>query len=316
MRRAVCHWFAVAAFALGCEGAPSAGENVASDAASGVLPPASIAPTVAEPSAAPVSADGAGGASAEVAEAAPPKVQSPPCEAEPPLPKQPLELPSDADILAGLRGEGGPLSAASIGSPSRGSLLFGVELSASETIERAGKYPYGTVSVVAAIERAVREVNRCFPGAHKLAVGDLSRRRGGWLLPHRSHQSGLDADLGFYYRSGPAWYVRPTAETLDARRTWRLLRALRAGGNVEVVFLDLRIQRLLHSYATSLNEPDLDTIFDLNSKKNRWLRHEYGHHTHMHVRFHDQRAVALGTRIARLDANGLLRVAYWAKASR
>jgi penicillin-insensitive murein endopeptidase len=246
---------------------------------------------------------------------APAKLQ-PPCEAEPPLPEPLRALPSDADILAGLRGEGGPLGAASIGSPSRGSLMFGVELAASETIARAGKYPYGTAAVVAAIERAVREVNRCFPGAHKLAVGDLSRRRGGWLLPHRSHQSGLDADLGFYYRSGPAWYVRPTAETLDAPRTWRLLRALRSGGNVEVVFLDLRIQRLLHSYAASLNEPELDAIFDLNNKKNRWLRHEYGHHTHMHVRFQDEQAVALGARLARLDANGLLRASYWAKASR
>lgn len=314
----MCGWFAIAAFALGCEGAPPLGETVASGADSGVLPPASIAPTVAEPSAAPFSADGAGGALAAVADAAPPKVQSPPCEAEPPLPELPTELPSDALILAALRGEGGPLGAASIGSPARGSLLFGVELSASETIERAGKYPYGTASVVAAIERAVREVNRCFPGAHKLAVGDLSRRRGGWLLPHRSHQSGLDADLGFYYRSGPAWYVRPTVETLDAPRTWRLLRALWGGGNVEVVFLDLRLQRLLHAYATTLNEPglDLDAIFDLNNKKNRWLRHEYGHHTHMHVRFRDERAVALGTRIARLDANGLLRASYWAKAAR
>jgi penicillin-insensitive murein endopeptidase len=50
---------------------------------------------------------------------------------------------------------------------------------------------------VAAIERAAAAVARARPGG-VLAVGDLSARSGGVLMPHLSHRTGRDADLLLY----------------------------------------------------------------------------------------------------------------------
>lgn len=193
------------------------------------------------------------------------------------------------------------LGSASIGSPTRGGLWGGVEMKDSEGIVRAGAYGWGTESVILSIERAVREVRRCHPDSPKLYVGDIARERGGWLRPHRSHQSGLDADIGYFYKTGSVWYQRATAENLDLPRTWTLIRALIEGGNVEMIFMDISIQRLLQSYFETLPEaerPPAD-LFESPLRKDALIRHTWGHASHFHVRFTDPAAVKLGQRIGR-----------------
>jgi murein endopeptidase len=156
--------------------------------------------------------------------------------------------------------------------------------------------------VIQSIERAVREVRRCHPGTPVLSIGDLSRKSGGWLRPHRSHQSGLDADIGYYYSTGPAWFVRATDENFDAERTWALVRALIEGGNVQYVFMDRTVQKLIQPVAhdhlpRGVSEEDL---FRGPVPHETIIRHEPGHATHFHVRFRDQPAMDLGARLARL----------------
>ncbi|MBX3126550.1 MAG: penicillin-insensitive murein endopeptidase [Polyangiaceae bacterium] len=56
---------------------------------------------------------------------------------------------------------------------------------------------YGHPALVLMLERSSRAVSRAARGSVML-VGDLSRRDGGALAGHRSHQSGRDADIGFY----------------------------------------------------------------------------------------------------------------------
>ncbi|HTB59693.1 MAG TPA: penicillin-insensitive murein endopeptidase, partial [Polyangia bacterium] len=56
---------------------------------------------------------------------------------------------------------------------------------------------YGTASLVGAVARAGRAVEREAPGG-SAAVGDLSHRSGGGSVQHRSHQDGRDVDI-FYY---------------------------------------------------------------------------------------------------------------------
>src|SRR5262249_8041477 len=136
----------------------------------------------------------------------------------------------------------------------------------------------------------------CHPGTPKLFVGDISRKTGGWLRPHRSHQSGLDADIGFYYRDAPAWFVGATVQNLDVERTWALGRAIIEGGNVEYVFIDHRVQRWLNPAAgadASLFEVD-------TTKKDALIRPAAGHATHFHVRFRDPAAAALGAKVTPL----------------
>jgi murein endopeptidase len=210
-----------------------------------------------------------------------------------------VELPPAAELLRLVKEEPQALGSASIGSPTRGSLWGGVEMKDSEGIQRTGAYGWGTEMVVRSIERAVREVRRCHPGSPRLYVGDIARERGGWLRPHRSHQSGLDADIGYYYRTAAIWYQRATAENLDVARTWTLIRALIEGGNVEMIFMDLSVQQVLRAYLEALPErerPPAD-LFESPTRKGAIIRHTWGHATHFHVRFTDPAAVKLGQRL-------------------
>ena len=226
------------------------------------------------------------------------------CSPEPHIddsgPVLPLSLAPLFGDTWGLFGSG------SLGTPTRGSLFGAVELRSSDDIEHAGGYGWGTASVVRSIERAVREVRRCHPGMPKLYVGDIAREHGGWLRPHRSHQSGLDADLGYYYVGPSTWYQRANAGNLDAPRTWSLMRSLIEEGNVETLFVDISIQRVLKAYVATLPSAQRPTVDPFESPQHRdaLIRHAWGHATHFHVRFTDPDAVDLGKSLKKLDPTG------------
>jgi penicillin-insensitive murein endopeptidase len=294
--------------------------------AAGIVAAASIAAVVAvrstrpgpPPPSAPPAASGAsavaGGALSAAASAVAAPVSAPPaaaereappppaparCSPEPMLEVREVELPSTEEIVRRVKEEPRAFGSASMGSPTRGSLWGGVEIQDSEGIQHAGGYGWGTEMVVRSIERAVREVRRCYPGTPRLYVGDIARERGGWLRPHRSHQSGLDADIGYYYRTDAIWYLRATAQNLDVARTWALVRALIEGGNVEMIFMDISVQRILRAHLEKLPEserPPAD-LFESPLKRDAIIRHTWGHATHFHVRFTDPAAVKLGQRL-------------------
>ena len=93
--------------------------------------------------------------------------------------------------------------AESIGSPNEGFLKGGVHLDLSRPYFRvvpayeSGDVRWGLPQLVNMIDRAARTVHKRYPGS-VLDVGDMSKRGGGDLLRHHSHESGRDADLGFY----------------------------------------------------------------------------------------------------------------------
>lgn len=244
----------------------------------------------------------------ETASASPPPAPSssspdvPPkrCPAEAPLSPKAYALPPSSEELFRMALEQPEaLGPASIGSPTRGKLFGGVELKNSEGIVHSGGYAFGTDIVVQSIERAVKEVRRCHPNSPVLYVGDISRDTGGWLRPHRSHQAGLDADIGYYYKTPATWYLKATAQNLDVERTWTLVRAILEGGHVEMIFMDLGVQKLLKDYIAALpaEEQIAADLFQNPAKKDTLIRHTWGHATHFHVRYADERAKALGDRL-------------------
>jgi murein endopeptidase len=102
----------------------------------------------------------------------------------------------------------------SIGSPSAGGLQDGVRLPASgdafftwDPVKRRSPNRawrrWGTDRLVRMVLRVAREYRAAHPHAPRMAVGDLSRPRGGDFGPrfgyigHASHQNGLDVDV--YY---------------------------------------------------------------------------------------------------------------------
>jgi len=56
---------------------------------------------------------------------------------------------------------------------------------------------YGHPALVLMLGRSAKEISKAASGSVML-VGDLSTKNGGPLSGHRSHQSGRDADVGFY----------------------------------------------------------------------------------------------------------------------
>ncbi len=93
--------------------------------------------------------------------------------------------------------------AESVGSPNDGKLLGGQHIDAGHAYLRVqppygpGDHHWGLPIMVNMIDRAARLVAKKYPGS-RLDVGDLSQKGGGDMMRHHSHESGRDADLGFY----------------------------------------------------------------------------------------------------------------------
>ena len=138
-----------------------------------------------------------------------------------------------AELSSRLKTAPESLASMSIGRPNHGALFNAIQLPESShwrVVEP--DHGWGTDESIASIVRAVSSVNEQFERTPLLYIGHLSSRRGGYLRPHRSHQSGRDADIGFYYSGGPGWYARATAKNLDVARTWALLKAFAMDPNV------------------------------------------------------------------------------------
>lgn len=137
--------------------------------------------------------------------------------------------------------------ARSVGHPNDGRLEGGIRLNtALEEIRVVPTYAredvrWGLPSLVRMIERAAREVAKRHPGS-VLEVGDLSRRGGGEIAGHGSHESGRDADIGFYA-------VDDKGRQVQSRTFLRFGPGLRAtqakGARFDVVRNWLLVQHLL-----------------------------------------------------------------------
>ncbi|HRE90484.1 MAG TPA: penicillin-insensitive murein endopeptidase, partial [Myxococcota bacterium] len=121
---------------------------------------------------------------------------------------------------------------------------------------------------------------------------------GGFLAPHKSHQSGLDADIGFYFKNqpkqGPRVNLSAMTSALDHELTWTLITALAGpneeASNVEYMFIGYGVQEKLYKWAQKQGVPQkkLDWLFQYprgSRSMNGLIRHEPGHDNHIHIRF-------------------------------
>jgi penicillin-insensitive murein endopeptidase len=181
-----------------------------------------------------------------------------------PAPRHAMTARAPAMAVAALR------FGRSIGSPTAGRLLGGMHLEEAPYLRMVPVYAPGDVRwglepLVAMIERAARSIRRQFPEA-VLSVGHLSRSGGGDLDRHRSHESGRDADIGFFVRSGKgkqlfASHFVPfrgdgTAATwpgayFDDAKNWALVESLvgDAEGRVTHLFVASPLRARLLAYA-------------------------------------------------------------------
>ena len=157
---------------------------------------------------------------------------------------------------------------------------------------RFPKTDFGLPHVVATLQRCAARVAHDHPGTADLLIGDLSRPAGGRFPPHVSHQSGRDADVGYYLagniQNTTLHRVRPSQ--IDFGKTWELLRCLITTDHVVRVFMDRHIQRAMARYLSRhhlVSDHDLDRLFQVHGRLHRHalIWHAPGHDTHFHVRF-------------------------------
>jgi hypothetical protein len=119
---------------------------------------------------------------------------------------------------------------------------------------------WGSGRLVRLVLRVARELRAAHPGAPRIAVGDLSRPRGGDFGPrfgalgHASHQNGLDVDV--YYPRRDRRELRPArVAQIDLELAQDLLDRFLASRAVEIVFVGpataltgprRRVQPLVH----------------------------------------------------------------------
>ncbi len=86
----------------------------------------------------------------------------------------------------------------SIGAPNAGHLEGAMLLKGSRTLkQKEGSHSWALPELVRLLQRASAKVAKKHKSSVML-VGDLSGRTGGFLERHGSHQSGRDADVGFF----------------------------------------------------------------------------------------------------------------------
>jgi len=191
----------------------------------------------------------------------------------------------------------------SIGSPTEGQLIGGAHLDEGPHLRIvpayvAGDARWGLEPLVGMIDKAARAVRKQFPDA-VLSVGHLSRRGGGDIDRHASHESGRDADIAFYVRNqqgkpifadhfvpfradgtAPTW---PGAQFDDAKN-WALIAAMVQSTQVRIthIFVATPLRQRLLQYAQKIGAP-----YAVRVRASQLMAQPRGslpHDDHFHVR--------------------------------
>ncbi len=191
----------------------------------------------------------------------------------------------------------------SVGRPSNGRLVGGVSVDPDGDNRGVGWVIAARREATWATPETVRYVRRCVSHyrhnygrskADPIAIGDLSRRQGGPLPPHKSHESGRDVDIGFILKKraknaddGPLRNATPA--TLDVAKQWFLLKCFLDNPETQMVFMEHSIVSALKEYVQKIykkRKPLLRKYLRFFPGGGAAVIKADGEHTsHMHVRF-------------------------------
>lgn len=206
---------------------------------------------------------------------------------------------SDAELARRWKEDLVSLGTISVGFADQGRLINAARMPQDEAfVCQRPELAFGTQETVEALALAFRAVHKQFPSSAPARLSHIGLADGGYLRPHRSHQSGRDADIGFFYKGDAVPAARTRREKLiDPARNWALVRALVTQTDVQVILVDRGIQKVLRAYALGAGE-DADFVGGLFGGGSRALiQHARHHKDHFHVRFYAPRSQELGRRI-------------------
>lgn len=196
----------------------------------------------------------------------------------------------------------------SIGTPSKGRLLFGLPIQSAfglHVLEPQDSYT--TPEVMLTLYAINALVRRAYPGGADLMVLDIAQESGGRFNPHRSHQNGLDVDLRYYLKKvGPGDHEKRHvhASKIDLERMWTFLKLIKYYRLSTVIFIDHRLQKALYTYGEKtlgMSHKELAHYLSYpikGRKRSALVQHITNHYHHLHVRFigetsHEWRALDL-----------------------
>lgn len=193
------------------------------------------------------------------------------------------------------------LMSLSIGAPNSGRQLRAKRLRDTSSLKiktNSKGRTYGHPGLVLMLQRSAKDVASASP-ASVMVVGDLSSEEGGTLSGHRSHQSGRDADVGFYLRDAKGRQVvldhfvqidrdgRVLGEKnlyFDDNRNWLLVRSWlrdkRAGISHVFVASHVRARILEFARSSKARSRHYDAAAALLHQPSNAAKHD----DHFHVR--------------------------------
>lgn len=211
---------------------------------------------------------------------------------------------SDAELARRWHDDLDSLGSVSIGFAEPGRLINAAQLPDDPAwIRQRPDLAWGAQETVESLATAFRAVHTQFPDSVPARLSHIGAKDGGYLRPHKSHQSGRDADIAFFYKKDVVPGGRGRRDRfIDPVRSWALVRALITQTDVQVILMDRGIQDVLRNYALEAGEDRawLGRIF--RNGKASLVQHARKHRDHFHARFFAPRSQELGRRLAPLLA--------------
>ncbi|MBC8067833.1 MAG: penicillin-insensitive murein endopeptidase [Deltaproteobacteria bacterium] len=188
----------------------------------------------------------------------------------------------------------------SVGSVTAGRIENGVKMPEDSNYTLVSSLVWGSAYTIQKLREALATFRRDVDYEGHIMISDLSKKGGGQLDPHKSHQAGRDIDIwlpavrGSYRKKegavGAKKWRRPVGPEIDWYATFGLVRALIRTGAVKYVFLDWDRQKFVYDAARNMGATpaELDEWIQYPRSKSSSkgiFRHSAEHFTHIHVRF-------------------------------
>lgn len=181
----------------------------------------------------------------------------------------------------------------SVGTPSRGRISSSVQLPANEKLysRLRPEEAYASSHMIKTMQLAIGRWRRDSGYTGSLVIAAMSKKGGGRLSPHKSHQSGRDADVRMPVAKGVKGSLAQNMSQVDWAATWGLVHALIETGEMQYIFLSYDRQAKLYKAAkrAGASKEDLAKWIQYpqgNHTNNGIVRHAKGHTSHIHVRVH------------------------------
>ncbi len=186
-----------------------------------------------------------------------------------------------------------PRGSISVGQPNRGKLANSAALPENDKLYtvRKPEEAYGSSHTLHNLQLAIANWRQDTGFDRPLIIGAISKKGGGRLRPHSSHQSGRDVDIRLPTKKGiPASKIPESASEIDWDASWGLIAALVATGEIQYIFLSSSRQKHLYQAAkrAGASKDLLERVIQYPERPKSGdaiVRHAKGHEAHIHVRF-------------------------------